>query len=310
MHILHLDTSNDMRGGQYQLLLLMASLSRAGYDQTLLAGNALCERCNVESASFRTILRESHKCDLIHAHDARAHALASMITYNKPVVVARRVAFPLRTGFLSRWKYKRADHLIAVSRYVADVMEQCGVPGDKISVIHDAVDDKIVQNQSTSSDISGQEIQDRRFRVVAPNLEDPLKCRDLALAACVQADMEPQCSDSLTEDLGRADAMLYLSMSEGLGSSMLIAMAMNVPVVASNVGGIPEIVIHESTGLLVNNDVNEIAFALGRLRDDHDLRQKITSTAQSMIRDKFSQERMKSLTTEIYCRVLKAQTGT
>ena len=57
----------------------------------------------------------------------------------KPVVVSRRVAFPLKTGFPSRWKYGRAAHYLAVSRFVAAELTAAGVPADKISVVHDAV---------------------------------------------------------------------------------------------------------------------------------------------------------------------------
>ena len=58
---------------------------------------------------------------------------------------------------------------------------------------------------------------------------------------------------------------LYITHSEGLGSAVLLAMAAGVPVIASNVGGLPEIVEHERTGLLTENTAQAIANAIRRL---------------------------------------------
>ena len=63
--------------------------------------------------------------DLVHAHDASAHTLGLLARL--PLVVARRVVFPIR----SRWKYRRADHFIAVSEAARRVLCQGGVPERK-----------------------------------------------------------------------------------------------------------------------------------------------------------------------------------
>ena len=49
-----------------------------------------------------------------------------------------------------------------------------------------------------------------------------------------------------------ADVFVMSSVTEGLGSTVLDAMAMRLPVVATNAGGIPEAVVHSQTGLLVD----------------------------------------------------------
>ena len=77
-------------------------------------------------------------CDMVHAHDARSHALAAMFR-RAPLVVSRRVAFPLHTDLLSRHKYARADRYLAVSHHVAGVLAAGGVPPGKIEVIYDGV---------------------------------------------------------------------------------------------------------------------------------------------------------------------------
>jgi glycosyltransferase involved in cell wall biosynthesis len=61
------------------------------------------------------------------------------------------------------------------------------------------------------------------------------------------------------------DAFVYLSESEGLGSAALLAMAHGLPVIASDAGGLPEIVRDGETGLLIDNSTEELRAALERL---------------------------------------------
>ncbi len=65
---------------------------------------------------------------------------------------------------------------------------------------------------------------------------------------------------------------VYITRSEGLGSAILLAMSAGVPVVASNIGGIPEIVVDGESGLLVENDAAQIAAAILRLKQDREFR--------------------------------------
>src|SRR5436190_11668553 len=130
MNILHIDLGKEMRGGQYQVLLLMRALERRGHKQLLLArrGSPLL-KAGAEPLGTRL----PSGFDLIHAHDAAAHTRA--LTSRLPLVVSRRVAFPVKGGMLSRWKYRRASHFIAVSQFVAGELRRAGVPEKKITVI-------------------------------------------------------------------------------------------------------------------------------------------------------------------------------
>ncbi|MCY4594223.1 MAG: glycosyltransferase family 4 protein [Bryobacterales bacterium] len=304
MRILHIDTGREMRGGQYQVLLLHDALARIDCEQTLLAGDAIRSRYECGPPLARRIRESAGRSDLIHAHDAKAHTLALIHGCGKPLVVARRVAFPIGRNPVSLWKYRRASHFIAVSEFVSSILQEGGIPDTKISVVYDAAPDEDSRPALGAPQRWGGPQASSRFRVVAPNLQDPLKGRDLAVAACQLAHVELCLSDDLVSDLNAAETLLYLSRSEGLGSAILLAMTRGLPTVASRVGGIPELVTDGVTGLLVDNDPESIASALERIRDDIRLRTTMSAAAMARIRTEFSQDKMADRTLAVYRRVL------
>src|SRR5947208_3281822 len=66
-----------------------------------------------------------------------------------------------------------------------------------------------------------------------------------------------------------AGIVVYLTDSEGLGSGALLAMSAGLPVVASNVGGLPEAIRHRENGLLVSGE-GEVEAALREMREDRE----------------------------------------
>src|SRR5262249_2747894 len=84
----------------------------------------------------------SRRIGVVHAHTAHAVALGAMATLGTgvPLVVSRRVDFPLRPNAGTRWKYGRAETIVAVSNAVADVLVAGGVPRDRVAVVPDGVD--------------------------------------------------------------------------------------------------------------------------------------------------------------------------
>ena len=88
--------------------------------------------------------------------------------------------------------------------------------------------------------------------------------------------------------LARATVFCLPSYAEGLPMALLEAMAAGRAVVATPVGGIPEVVIHEETGLLVAaGDRDGLQNALNRLLRDPALRQRLGAAAQAHIRSQF-----------------------
>ncbi len=256
--VLHLDTGHEFRGGQRQVLLLARGLARWGYGQVVLAPRgaplyAQSLACGIDTLPLgpAAVVRESRRADVIHAHDARAHTWAVLAAGDRPVVVSRRVAFPVGGSALSRWKYRRASRYLAISEFVKRQLLAAGIEEDRISVVYDGVE---IANHFVST-------PHERF-ALAPATADPQKGSALAAEACRTAGIELKFSAALEEDLPRAALFLYLTFSEGLGSAILLAMAQGVPVVASRVGGIPEIVEHGHTGLLVENTPAAVVSAI------------------------------------------------
>lgn len=293
MRVLHLDTGRTMRGGQHQALLLVQALSGRGVECALLApaGAPLLERARAaglraEALTPGAVRSAARGFDLIHCHDARSHTLAALLA-PVPFAVSRRVDFPIHTHWLARWKYRRAALFLAVSEAVKRRLEAAGVPRAKIAVVPDGV-----ALPPQTSTLDGD--------IIAPASDDPRKGAALIRRAAAQV----RFSNDLLRDLSAARALVYISRSEGLGSAALLAMAHGVPVIASRVGGLPEIVIDGVTGLLVDNDPAAIAEAAARLAEDRGLAAHLGAAGRRMVGERFTIERMAELTIEAYRRVL------
>ena len=97
------------------------------------------------------------------------------------------------------------------------------------------------------------------------------------------------------------DVLLLPSLWEGFGLVLLEAMSRRVPVIASKVSAIPEVVIDGETGILVEaRDVPGLAAAISRLLDDRVLRQHMGLLGAARLESHFSVERMVEKTIAVY----------
>lgn len=295
MRILHLDAGREMRGGQWQVLRLAEGLRAAGWECLLLArgGSPLYENArrrglDARSWSVASVAGMGPKADIVHAHDGRSHTLAACFAARR-LVVSRRVAFPIQHNPASRWKYGRAVHYIAVSEFVRRMLESYGIAGSRISVVYDGVP---AAESRIKACATGP--------VVAPETDDLRKGTALALEAAKLAGVRVRLSRDLEKDLDGAAVFVYITHAEGLGSAVLMAMAAGVPVVASNIGGLAEIIDHGRTGLLTENTPQAIAHAMRRLMEDAALARSMADQARQVVQEKFSLERMVAGTIRVY----------
>jgi len=279
-----------MRGGQWQVLRLMEGLRARGHENLLLSRKGSPIAIEARSRGFETheltllsVARWS-RAEITHAHDARSHTAAALAGPAR-LVVSRRVAFPVQANPLSRWKYRRAAHYIAVSHFVERVLLDAGIAASKITVVYDGVPALPVSNGS---------------EILVPQSQDPAKGTELALEGARLAGFPARISGNLEKDLTHARLFLYITHSEGLGSAALLAMAAGVPVIASNVGGLREIVEHERTGLLTENTPEAIAAAIRRLTADCTLAGSLGAQARLAAGQTFSVDRMVEDTLRIY----------
>lgn len=103
----------------------------------------------------------------------------------------------------------------------------------------------------------------------------------------------------------QADLFVLSSREEALPNVILEAMAAGLPVVATRVGGVPEAVVSEATGLLVSpRDANGLAAALGRLLDDPEAGRTMGRQGRQRVLDHFSFAAMVSRHEEVWTRLL------
>jgi|SRR5579883_387450 len=288
MKTLHIDTGREMRGGQWQVIYLVERLQGAALladEGSPLYDEARKRGINVRPLSLLAANRITRDVDLVHAHDARAHTLAAVMPGIR-LVVSRRVAFPVNNGFLSKLKYARADRFLAVSKYVAGQLAQAGIAGEKIRVVYDGV--------PLAEPSRGDEI-------VALGSKSLEMIRNAAGIAQVGI----RFTTNLWDDLSKAKMFLYASGMEGLGSAALAAMSASVPVIASNVGGLPEAVVHERTGILVQNRPEDFAAGICRLLNDPARATEMGKRGRERVEAEFTIDRMVQKTLAVYAEVLR-----
>jgi glycosyltransferase involved in cell wall biosynthesis len=287
--VIHIDTGKEMRGGQWQVLSLMQGLRNHGVEQFLVSPkdapltHHIRERGFAWQPNLGGQWSRGRRAGIVHAHDARAHT-QGWLKHLPRLVVARRVAFPIKTNFLSRWKYQWPQRYIAVSEHVRQCLVAAGVEPQRIHVVYDGVDPLPPAHA---------------YKFLAIDFKDPAKRSDLIREAAALANVEVHFTHNLPCDLAEARAFLYITDSEGLGSAILLAQSSGVPVIASNVGGIPEIVRQGETGFLVDNNAPSIAAALLAIKDTQRA-QDMAAAARAEVLARFTTQRMVDATLAVY----------
>jgi glycosyltransferase involved in cell wall biosynthesis len=283
------------------------------------------------------------KPDIVHAHDPHAVAMAalalSMSTepVKPPLVASRRVDFPMRGNSLSRWKYRQVDCFICASDAIRALLLADGVSAERAITVHEGIDlgrvasaipanlheelwlphgAPIVGNVAALVPHKGQkhlieaaalvvrQVPDARFVIAGegelrPSLEHQIK--HLGLEKHVHlAGFRP---DVLSVHKA-FEIFVMSSVTEGLGTSILDAMACGRPVVGTTAGGIPEVVRDGETGILVPpRDHEAMAAAIVRLLKDQPLRQRMGAAGLALANARFSADRMVQDTLQVYHRI-------
>ncbi len=260
----------------------------------------------------------------------------------RPAVIAqRRVPFSIHrsgTPFFTPWKYRRlADHLIAVSQQVGRILEGDGVPADQIRVIPDGV--PALPTPETSPTLWRQQhgvpdkglligsvghLSQEKGHVHLIEALSHLRIREQPAQLVIVGEgterahltrraQELGISDrvhligfqkDVSSALHALDVYAHPSLEEGLGTSILDALQALRPVVASRVGGIPEVIEQMVTGHLVSpGDPKALAVSIDELLDDPEKAAGYAQAGQKRCLQSYSVEAMREANLHLYSHI-------
>ena len=285
---------------------------------------------NIRSArELRAVARE-WDARIMHAHDARSHSIARIALVGKrktKLVVTRRVAFPPKQVWI-KYRYG-VDAFIAISQAVKSAMVKAGVPANRIDVVYSGVPAPVVKRprnwrrergwpaSAVICGIVGAMTQEKGLDLVsgiARKLPGELfrRTRIVLLGGKGKGgttisgveSFDVGFVEEIHEAMSGLDILWHPARSEGLGTSVIDAMALGVPPIAFAVGGLPEVIEDGKSGLLVPaSDVTGFVRAAAALIADDGLRAMLAEGARHRARE-FDARRMIEKTAEVYDRVV------
>ena len=279
--------------------------------------------------------------DVLHAHDPHGIAMASLAlslggaaTASPSLVASRRVDFHLKGNSFSRWKNRQVDCFITASEAIRQMLLADGIPAERTVTVHEGIDVEhvvaappvnvheafwlphhapVVGNVAALVPHKGQrylidaahlvvrEIPDARFIILGEGeLREHLEkqVREHSLEKHV---LLPGFRTDVLGCIKGFDLFVMSSVAEGLGTSLLDAMACRKAIVATSAGGIPEIVDDGVNGLVVPpRDSHALAAAIVRALKDEGLRGRMAEAGFQRVNARFTVEHMVRATAAVY----------
>jgi glycosyltransferase involved in cell wall biosynthesis len=343
--VAHVNVAKGYRGGERQTELLIRALVSDSVEQVLVArhGAPLVTRfgglpieVRMVSGSFLSVALATSDVDLIHVHEGRSiyGAYLRSLLSGTPYIATRRVDNPIKDHWFAHHAYRRAAFVVAVAAQVADVVRQhdprvrvrvvysanSGLPIDesRAQAIRQGFGDRIVVGHVGALDNSqkGQEFiiaVARELRLSHPELHFVLVGggADEAMLRNTAAGLENLSFTGFVENVGdylaAFDIFILPSRREGIGSILFDAMEQRLPIVATRVGGVPEIVHNEENGILIDPErPDQLREAVLRLSADRDLRARMGASGRQ-IASRYTVRIMAQKYLDLYESVLSAR---
>lgn len=284
------------------------------------------------------------KADIVNTHSGRDTQLAGMaarsILGKRPRIVrTRHLALPIT----SKFSYSvLPDHVVTVSKFVENYLVEAGIPRDVITTVTTGVDFSRYDRATVQGNLrealglaadtlligtvailrakkGHAEILDAAPEILkrfprahfvfagdGPQTEN-LKARIAADGLGERVHLLGLRRD-VTNVLASLNVFVLPTHQEALGTAFIEAGAMGLPIVASRVDGVPEVVIDGETGLLVPaQDGKALIEPISRLLADAAYRQGMGANAAEFVRRKFSREVMAQGMERLYQRLLEAR---
>jgi glycosyltransferase involved in cell wall biosynthesis len=285
---------------------------------------------------LRAILKRE-RYDVVHFHTSRAHSMAPLARgFGSTLVVTRRMDYRPNRVF-APYLYNRAvDGVVAISDGVADSLAAAGVERQRVTVVHSGVDCERFRAPTLEERAAARgelNIADGEFVISAVGALEQRKGHRYLIAAigAIAASGKFRCFivgqgligrvlqdeiavirnldrikllgrvDDVRGLLWASDAFAMPSLKEGLGVAALEAMASALPVIASDVGGLREVVEDGRSGIIVPPaNPEKIASAIKRLAESPELRSQMSAAARARVVENYSMERMAARTLALY----------
>jgi glycosyltransferase involved in cell wall biosynthesis len=340
------DLETAWRGGQNQALLLLKGLQARGHLPGLVAtvGSALGERAAEAGVPVHfaargllqlpaaRIVREVLKTrdyDLVHANEAHAVTAAWLARAHQqvPVVISRRVGYPIGQGRLARARYRAAARIIANSEWVAGQAIASGAPKEKVTVVFEGAEipPRFAPPQRAAARERWQQPEGEPLLgcvgVLLPDKGQEWLIRAAAelcgefpgLRLLLAGDGPSRSKlEALAQELGisglvifagfvkdvvsvyaAVDVFLLPSFFEALNNSLLAAMAYEIPSIAFRRGALGEIIEDGRSGLLIEAaNLADLSAAIRRLLTDPALAKTLGSNGRRRVEECFSADRM------------------
>lgn len=282
----------------------------------------------------------ANQVDVLHAHwstDAMVPAAAARAAGVPVRLMTRHSPYPFKTAF-GRWIFTDVlyNRLLAVSNSVARTLKQCGVPEEKLMVIHHGTDVPAFENVTLSAaevraelglqpddvatGILGRVAPEKghRFLFEAMTQIDPASRVKLVV---VGDGPEAESSKEYVRERGIADRVIFSpfrsdvnnmfnaldivvvpsTWEEPCSAVIQQAMALSKPVIGTLVGGTPEMIVEGETGLLAPpSDAEALARAVQTLAADSALRQRMGEAGHARVIEHFSLQVMTDRIEEVY----------
>jgi glycosyltransferase involved in cell wall biosynthesis len=276
-------------------------------------------------------LIDAEDIDVLHLHMVRGTivgGLASFLPHRAKVVVSKHYRYSMLSSalprLLDRFVTNRADAVVAVSRSVEDDLTRHGLAAWKARVIHNGIDLQSFDRRSAEERertsyngpgpllaclaslhrLKGQEYLLRAMPEILRSYptatllivgEGAERARLQELVQSVglgDAVMMPGFEPKIPAMLPRLDLCIHPAVDEAFGIVLLEAMAARKTVVATNVGGVGEIVADGETGLLVPPcDPDAIARAVCTLLGDPTRRERMGNAGRNRVEREFTVQR-------------------
>ena len=344
--VCHVNLARGFRGGERQTELLVEELAKRGVEQRLIVrrGSPLVARMErFRGLDIRTVrwpyltsVRLARGTGLIHAHDGKAPHFAHLahLRFGIPYIVTRRVVTSLSGSRATRSAYRRASRVVAVCEAVKRTIESETGRSDvpvissalsrlrpdpvRVEILRERYDGKFVvgcaaalvhANKGQLHLIEAARLLQGRIPPLHLLLlgSGPDAGRLKQAAAKLPSAELPGFVDNLGDYLAIMDVFALPSYHEGFGGVLVDAMGAGLPIVATEVGGIPEVVTDGENGLLVPpGDSAALARALGKLQKDPGLRRSLAEAGRARA-SAYTPERMTRRYLRLYGEVMRRE---